>query len=133
MFHVPEKFRLRNGQMGSDESAGNNGCFILKLRYGQSVRTIAGEGLGWEHVSASRVDRCPTWEEMCQIKDMFWDKTDCVVQFHPPESEYVNNHPYCLHLWKPIGIALPMPDSILVGYAGMDYDAAQQIANEKML
>jgi hypothetical protein len=79
------------------------------------------------------VDRCPTWEEMCQINDMFWDKTDCVVQFHPPESEYVNNHPYCLHLWKPIGIALPMPDSILVGYAGMDYDAAQQIANEKML
>ena len=36
-------------------------------------------------------------------------------QFHPPRSEYVNNHPNCLHLWKPVGAEFSMPDSILVG------------------
>lgn len=127
-FRVPEKFRLTTGPMRSDASFGNNGCFILKLKHGQDVRTIASEGMGWEHVSVSRTDRCPTWEEMCQVKDLFWDKDDCVVQFHPPESAYVNNHPYCLHLWRPMVAVLPMPDSILVGYAGMSAADAEKIA-----
>jgi hypothetical protein len=72
--------------------------------------------MGWEHVSVSRQDRCPLWDEMCQIKSMFWDEDDCVIQYHPPRSEYVNLHKNCLHLWRPIGIELPMPDSIMVGF-----------------
>jgi hypothetical protein len=62
----------------------------------------AAEGVGdWEHVSVSRRSRCPEWHEMARVKQMFWDKTETVLQFHPPESEYVNLHPFCLHLWKP--------------------------------
>lgn len=61
------------------------------------------------------VDRCPTWEEMCYIKDLFWDTTDCVIQYHPPESHYVSQHHYCLHLWRPTGENMPVPDSVLVG------------------
>jgi len=76
----------------------------------------------------SRVDRCPTWEEMCLVKDLFWDDTDCVIQYHPSRSDYVNNHPYCLHLWRPIGIELPRPDSIFVGYAGMSAVDAKKLA-----
>lgn len=76
---------------------------------------IASSGFGWEHVSVSRRDRCPTWDEMCLVKALFWDDDDCVIQHHPPCSEYVNNHPYCLHLWRPIDVSLPMPPSILVG------------------
>jgi hypothetical protein len=52
---------------------------------------------------------------MCQVKAMFWDEDDCVIQYHPPRSEYVNNHQNCLHLWRPIGVSLPMPPSIMVG------------------
>jgi hypothetical protein len=73
----------------------------------------------WEHVSVSvRVPgetRCPTWEEMCEIKDMFWDKDETVIQYHPAEADYVNMHPHTLHLWKPIGVELPTPPSIMVG------------------
>lgn len=58
---------------------------------------------GWEHVSVSYPNRCPTWEEMCTVKDMFWNEEECVVQYHPPKSEYVNNYPYCLHLWRKSG------------------------------
>lgn len=114
-FHVPNKYRIRDGRLGSTDEMGNNGAFEIKLKHSQVVFVIAGDGLGWEHVSVSRQDRCPTWEEMCQVKDLFWDGEDCVIQFHPPESEYVNAHPRCLHLWRPIGVELPRPPSIMVG------------------
>lgn len=115
MFHVPEKHRVRTGPMGSDSRYGNNGAFIIPLDRGQKVRIIASDGLGWDHVSVSRTDRCPTWEEMCQVKDIFWDKEDVVVQYHPADSEYVNNHKFCLHMWRWQGGEFPTPDSILVG------------------
>jgi len=41
--------------------------------------------------------------------------SDCVVQYHPPRSEYVNNHPFCLHLWRPAGLDLPLPPAWMVG------------------
>lgn len=100
-FQVPNKYRIRAGRIGSDDSIGNAGAFEIKLRHGQTVFAIASDAMGWEHVSVSRRDRCPTWDEMCQIKELFWSSEDCVVQFHPPRSEYINNHPYCLHLWRP--------------------------------
>ena len=70
----------------------------------------------WEHVSVSVIGKnfCPSWEEMCFVKNLFWMPTECVVQFHPPEAEYVNNHPYCLHLWKP-PYDVPTPPSITIG------------------
>jgi hypothetical protein len=72
-------------------------------------------GSGWEHVSISLPNRCPTWDEMCRIKDMFWDEDEAVIQIHPPKSDYVNNHPYCLHLWKSKEKEQPLPPWILVG------------------
>ncbi len=54
----------------------------------------------WEHVSVSLPNRCPNWAEMSYIKELFWGEDETVVQFHPKKSEYVNNMPTCLHLWK---------------------------------
>jgi hypothetical protein len=76
---------------------------------------IASWGMGWEHVSASMTNRCPTWEEMCLIKDIFWSDDECVIQYHPPKNEYVKLHPYCLHLWKKIGSDFETPPKKLVG------------------
>lgn len=117
MFHVPNKFRIRTGYGygASDDSNGNNGAFRVKLKGGQHVHVVASDGLGWEHVSVSRRDRCPTWDEMCQVKALFWDEEDCVVQYHPPRADYVNNHPNCLHLWRPINVEIPRPIKVLVG------------------
>ena len=56
---------------------------------------------GWEHVSVSLPGRAPTWDEMCFIKDIFFDPEDVIVQLHPKKSEYVNLHKHCLHMWKP--------------------------------
>lgn len=80
-------------------------------------------GGGWEHVSMDGKNRMPTWEEMCQLKDMFFVEEECCVQYHPPKSEYVNNIPYCLHIWKPIekySVILPIPPSLFVGAKGVE-------------
>ena len=65
-------------------------------------------------LSVSLRNRCPTWDEMCLVKDIFWQDDECVVQFHPPKSEYVNLHPYCLHLWKKICGTFETPPKIFV-------------------
>jgi hypothetical protein len=52
---------------------------------------------------------------MCLIKDIFWDPEDAVIQIHPPKSKYVNQHPFCLHLWKPTNFELQLPLEELVG------------------
>ena len=78
------------------------------------LMVIASFGMGWDHVSISRNNRCPNWKEMCFIKDMFFEDDEVVIQYHPKKSEYVNNNENCLHLWKPQNIELPMPDTIMV-------------------
>lgn len=128
MFHVPEKFRVRQGKWATDERYGNNGAFICKVRRSQKLNVVASEEMGWQHVSVSHQTRCPSWEEMCQVKDLFWDEDDCVIQYHPPKSDYVNNHPFCLHLWRPIGIELPRPPAIFVGHPGMSVTDAKKLA-----
>lgn len=78
---------------------------------------IASWGGGWEHVSVSPYKHhiIPSWDDMCYIKNLFWNEDECVVQYHPPKSQYVNMMPNCLHLWKPVGHEFEMPPSILTG------------------
>jgi len=90
-------------------------CLVHPAFHPREIAIIASWGMGWEHVSVSLRRRCPTWDEMCTIKDIFWREDECVIQYHPPKSEYVNNHPFCLHLWKKIGHEFELPPGILVG------------------
>ena len=72
----------------------------------------------WEHVSVSipgEKRKTPTWEEMCAVRDMFFNPDENVVEYHPAKSDYVNNWPFCLHLWRPNdGTEIPMPPRIMV-------------------
>ena len=83
------------------------GAFIFQSATGAVIRIISSGpssykgSEGWEHVSVSLEHRIPAWDEMCQVKRMFWDDDEAVLQFHPPKSDYINNHPHVLHLWKP--------------------------------
>jgi len=102
MFHVPENYRLLKGPLASDKRYGNNGAFVIN-NVGIFVNTIASDGEGWERVSVSIPNRVATWTEMCFIKKLFWDEEDAVIQIHPPKKDYVNCHPYTLHLWRKCG------------------------------
>lgn len=116
MFRVPNKYRKEKaGVLSSDSSFGNNGVFVIPGMNNMDLMCIASDGQGWEHVSVSLKNRCPNWPEMCQVKDLFWGEEDCVIQFHPPKSEYVNCHPNCLHLWRPTNKKILRPPSLLVG------------------
>ncbi len=122
-FHVPNNNRIRQGRLASSDDYGNNGAFFLPFtitpKKNKVSKTglwiIASDGAGWEHVSVSAPGRCPSWGEMCRVKELFWDPEDVVIQYHPAASDYVNTHPHTLHLWRPIGVELPTPDPILVG------------------
>jgi len=115
MFKAFEKYRVTSGPYGTEYFSGNNGAFLFPAVPGRGqLQVIISDGMDWEHVSVSNPTRCPTWEEMCFIKDMFWDPDDCVVQFHPPRSNYVNNHKYCLHMWRRCGINFETPPMIMV-------------------
>lgn len=121
MFHVPNKNRVRKGPMITDDSFENNGYFIFDFNPKVRLQVIASDGMGWEHVSvvaiieAGKFMRAPTWNEMCKVKDLFWDEEDVVVQFHPRKSEYVDNHKYCLHLWRKVDSEFETPPTELIG------------------
>lgn len=81
------------------------------------IVSAGDESMRWEHVSVSvrGGKRCPTWEEMCWVKSLFWEDEEPVMQLHPRASEYISFHPYCLHLWRPIDAVIPEPPTIAVG------------------
>lgn len=124
-FHAPEKYRIRKGPLGTLDGSGKGLFFIPVKGQRTPLRVIAHDGVedvpadhelgGWEHVSVSLPNRCPTWVEMDMIKRLFWNDEDAVMQLHPPRSDWVNLHPYCLHLWRPTSAAIPLPPSMLVG------------------
>lgn len=120
------------------------GCIVFPGPTGREVWCQFSNGEGWEHVSVSivrlkpdyhqskrgvavKTGKLPNWREMCAVKDLFWDPEDCVVQYHPPHSEYVNCWEV-LHLWRPIEGEIPRPPGFLVGPRANDDDA---IANER--
>ncbi len=119
----PEQYRLSKG-LGilSTEPGDAFGVFLIpvKGKFGTvKLQAVVSSGEGWDHVSITctgiDANRCPKWEEMSIVKDLFWLPTETVVQYHPPHSEYVNQHKYCLHLWRKHDFEYPLPPSIMVG------------------
>ena len=90
---------------------GMRGWVTLK---GQAFVFVCSNGGGWDHVSVSGRKRCPSWGEMCEIKDIFFRKNKCCVEYHPAEADYVNVHPFCLHIWKPQKKEMPKPPKLFV-------------------
>ncbi len=104
-------------------AAGNNGAF--RVPCGRAILSvIASDADGWDHVSVSLPDRCPTWEEMCHVKELFFRSDEWVVQLHPPKDCNVNNHPFCLHLWRCQTATPPLPPSWMVGVQGISPEEA---------
>ena len=103
--------RIRALMMGED---GGTGLISLPLWRGS---VIWSNGAGWEHISVSPENKrvVPTWDDMCKVKDIFFNDDEAVIQIHPPKDEYVNNMPNCLHLWRCTYKEMILPPSCLVG------------------
>ena len=95
---------------------------------------IMSWGAGWEHCSISMPTRCPSWEQMCSMKELFWEDNETCIEYHPAKEDYINNMPYCLHIWRPINKELPKPPSLMVGlknnYSQEEIDYLKSVFNE---
>ena len=102
-------YRQKTGKLASKNEDGNNGFFVVPRDSRRSLIVLVSDGMGWDHVSVRAVRRnnsgsmrelLPTWEEMCIVKDLFFEDEETVVQFHPKKSQYVNIKENVLHLWR---------------------------------
>jgi len=89
------------------------GAFLIETSAGD-LRIIACCGEGWDHVSVSLEHRCPTWEEMERVKRLFFRDNEVAYQLHMPPARHINNHPHCLHLWRPHRLPIPQPPEWMV-------------------
>ena len=122
--------RLRNNGPWSSETGDTFGMFAHLMKTGVTLVIMATDGDpntsdtgDWEHVSVHArqpkldgtvVQRTPTWDEMCHVKDLFWTDDEQVIQYHPAKFEYVNRHDHVLHLWRPIKADIPKPPTLCV-------------------
>ncbi len=110
--------RVRFGALASTPDLGFNGAFMISLPgEARKVCIIASDAHGWKHVSVSfgrASQKTPSWEVMSQVKELFFDPDEWVVQFHPPKLSHINIHPGCLHLWCSTACPMPTPDPAMV-------------------
>ena len=97
-----EQLRLQPRLVITDTSidGGKEWASLSSTRKTQQAFIVFSWGGGWDHVSVSFNNRVPTWDEMAEVKRMFFHDNETVIQFHPRTEEYVNYHPNCLHLWR---------------------------------
>jgi hypothetical protein len=110
-----ERWRIRKGPGASDETEGWNGAFLVPLE-GELWHVIISDKMGWRHLSVSNAQKkvLPTWGIMCRLKDAFFGDADWVCQWHPAKEDYINDHPFCLHLWQALDEPMPHPHWVYV-------------------
>jgi len=112
----PNEFRSKDLPLPNTDEMGMLGIFRIPFN-GETFTVVINDDRydkKWEHVSVSLMHRCPTWEEMCHIKSLFFEEEETVVQFHPKKSQYKNAHPFCLHMWRDTTKEYELPPSIYV-------------------
>ena len=85
----------------NDEKGGTGRLMYGNLR-NCTVMWGRAESGKYDHVSIAPTGRCPTWDEMCKVKEIFfYDDEEC-YQVFPKKSEHVNLSKTCLHIWRDI-------------------------------
>ena len=114
-----EMYRDREGERRVYGCNGDNdnGVFVIPSEeaFPAKLLVVATSGGGWDHVSVSMKDRCPTWGEMEQVAKLFFGDWETAMQLHVPRSDHVNCHPFCLHWWRPQDVNIPRPPAEMVG------------------
>jgi hypothetical protein len=69
------------------------------FRMGRCLVLVTIDG-GKYHLSISTEKEIPTYEELKQARYQFIPDDAFMAQIFPPKSDFVNAHPYCLHLFE---------------------------------
>ena len=70
---------------------------------------LKADGNEWIHVSYSRAKENPTHADTVRVKRAFLGDRYAYAVF-PPESQYVNIHAHCLHLWARADGSAALPE-----------------------
>lgn len=92
-----------------------NGKAKIIQDYDKVLNFMFSWACGFEHLSVSTTVKTPSWEQMCKMKDIFWNEDEVCMQLHPAKEDYIDNMKYCLHIWKPINEKIPTPPNLMVG------------------
>jgi hypothetical protein len=113
-----DKYRERTPEvLASYGSYGDGTAGVFRIPYplgGMKFLVIASAGDGWDHVSASLPDRCPTWPEMDFLKRAFFLPDEVAMQLHVAEKDHINFNPRTLHIWRPHAVPIPLPPKVFV-------------------
>lgn len=115
--HEPEVDRYRDVAGGNRlwGWAGDETCGAFRVPIGSHEFTVvASSGMGWDHVSVSLKNRCPSWGEMESIKRLFFRPDEIAMQLHVATSDHISFHPNCLHIWRPQNAEIPLPPKVMV-------------------
>lgn len=78
--------------------------------------SVEGDGRRWIHLSVSRPDRIPGWEDLSAVKRIFIGDERFAYQVIPPQREHYTlpDRPgrsgKVLHLWAPVDGEPPLPN-----------------------
>lgn len=67
------------------------------------------DGSFWLHVSFSRPNRVPNYDDTTDVKALFVGRDRKAISVLPAASEHYNFHKFCLHMWSPLSRD-PLPD-----------------------
>lgn len=96
---IPPGFEKMHGVAACISSGNCFYCKKKKLAVIISLDTME-DGKTYLHVSLSHPNKIPDWNTVKQVKDTFIGKDKDAFIYFPPEAEYVNVIPFCLHLWS---------------------------------
>lgn len=74
---------------------------LVPIRVIRSLARMKDDYGTWIHVSVSRKDKIPSWQELTKVKDEFLGPSAEAIQVLPSKADYVNLHNFCLHIWSP--------------------------------
>jgi hypothetical protein len=107
--------RLDSGEDGA--SYARAGIALGRQETPQQTVILSGgyrDDIPWLHVSTAWRHRLPTWEELHDVRELFLDDALVAVQVFPPKAEYINVHPFCLHLYARADGERTVPDLRIV-------------------
>lgn len=91
-------FVMMSTPVSDQQSNSSEDTYIGKF---MGCNLIITKDAGLYHLSISRKDRLPKYEELKAARYQFLPNVPYMVQVFPPAQAFVNVHNFCLHLWEP--------------------------------
>lgn len=68
-------------------------------KFGECTVGVSKDNDKW-HLSIAHPTRLPTYDELKEARYKFLPDNCHMAQIFPPKAEFVNLHPFCLHLYE---------------------------------